>query len=81
MSDERKITISGKPSTVKGTSVYKNGNYAGQLGEKNLKEDKVMLTGGKTSDSFPKPKPAAEMNGTISPIMAKCGSYRYGKKK
>ena len=80
MSDERKITISGKPATVKGTSVYKNGNYAGQLGQPDLIEDKVVLTGGKTSDSFPKPKPAAEMNGAISPKMAKCGSYRHSRK-
>jgi len=79
MPNERKITISGKPATVKGTSVYKNGNYVGQLGGPDLKEDKTNLTGGKTSDSFIKSD--LKMSGRISPIMAKCGSYRYGKKK
>ena len=79
MSDERKITISGKPATVKNGIVYKNGKYVGPVGSKNLKEDKVILTGGETSDSFIKPD--LKTNGTISPIMAKCGSYRYGKKK
>lgn len=63
--EERKITIKGKKATVKGTSVYKNGNYVGQLGSKGLEEDKAKLTGGKTSDSFPKnPKAASKMRGT-----------------
>ena len=43
MPEERKITIKGKPATVQGTSVFKNGKYVGQVGTENLVPDKNNL--------------------------------------
>lgn len=40
---EGDITIKGKKATVKNGSVYKNGNYVGPVGSKNLKPDKNNL--------------------------------------
>lgn len=40
---EGDITIKGKKATVKNGSVYKNGNYVGPVGSKDLKPDKNNL--------------------------------------
>ena len=40
---EGDITIKGKKATVKNGGVYKNGNYVGQVGSKDLKPDKNNL--------------------------------------